>query len=441
MRRVFLAVILSLLVSVGFAQGPSYCTAPVSDLASVLSASSVQQLTAATTSLANEGADPRVITYKTSETPEMFISNATRDCAQWRNPSNGVKSNMVVFIVNPVMRKMGIFSGSAYNGTVLASAPATDIKKNFMGPKFRDADWAGGFLAGIQQTTQRVHVYVATSGRPSQTVINKQATDMSGLWFLLKILTFLLFGILLVIVGVKFFKFRSEREEARLVAVDIRDSVVKLAQKLNSKLDEMQALGQPISTPNKSDLENILERYTRASNSMNLDPDTSGLSIAEYKSIGTFYSNLLDDLKSINLEPAPLGARVSKKGKATRKQSTASNLHKKFDEVEATPTSTNTTTIIHEEHLPDYYNTTPAVVPVFVPIPVGESRPRYHDDDDDYRRRSINTNDSDDSSKSDDYGSSSSSSFDNGSSDWGSSSSSDFGGGGSDFGGGGGGDF
>ena len=434
MKRTFLAVILSLLVSAAFAQGPSYCTSPVSDLAGVLSVSSVQQLTTATTNLANEGADPRVITYKTSEPPEMFISNATRDCAQWRNPSNGVKSNMVVFIVNPDMRKMGIFSGSAYNSTVLASAPATDIKKNFMGPKFRDADWTGGFMVGIQQTTQRIHVYVATSGRPNQTVINKQATDMSGLWFVLKILAFLLFGILLVVAGVKFFKFRSEREEARLVAVDIRDSVAKLAYNLNSKLDEMQALGHPISPSNKNELENILERYTKASNSMNLDPDASGLSIAEYKSIGKFYSNLLNELRTINLNPTTFDACVSKK-----KKSTASNLHKKFDEIQTEPT--NTTTVIREEHLPDYYNPAPvpAVVPVFVPIAVSDSRPQYRDDDDDNRRRSSSSNDS---SKSDnDYGSSSSSSFDSGSSDWGSSSSSDFGGGGSDFGGGGGSDF
>jgi len=292
MKNTFLSLLAALmLASLSASAQVAECTAPVVDRASVLSSADIAQLTTATQQLAHEGADPRVITYTGSDTPETVLAKDTQLCSAWKNPSNGVKSNMIVFMVNPGLRKMAIFSGSAYNDTALSVAATSDIKRNFMGPSFRDGQWAQGLLAGLQQSTQRIHGFVSNAGKSNTTVINETPTDFSGLWLFLK----LLLGACLLGLGgfgmVRYFGFRGRRNLAQLNAITAFNTLTTNLNRLSDYINEQTALGKKISNIDRA-YSLIAEEYSSLATSESLNPNEKGLTIEQYESIAARYADM-----------------------------------------------------------------------------------------------------------------------------------------------------
>lgn len=408
MKTLVLSVFL--FTSVAFAAD---CNAPVVDNANVLQGK-IPQITAALASLTSKGADPRVITDDPDNvTPEGYVNSAKNACPSWQSAGGGVKNNLIVFLVFPKHRKVGLFTGQEFGKALNTSA----IRSQFMAPGFKDGDYARGFISGINQAAVEIEAFQTSALHPAttSTVVNQQATDMSGLWHVLG--WALLVGVLFALVWLIFFirRRRSERKSAQQNAVFWR----------NEAATKVNASGGGIAS----------EEFARLSNSETSNPDTEGLTVEQYNDIAERYKAICaglrkqGDLNSGNV--ASIG-RKSKTHHHDHAYSRAANEDASSQPMaqptayQPTPQTVAQTTIINESPF------MPIPVVVEDPVPVYEHH--HHHDDDDSGSSSFSSSSS--SSWSD---SSSSSSYDSGSSSsWSdSSSSSDFGGGGgSDFGGG-----
>ena len=151
------------------------CNTLVVDQASVIKASDLASINTALASLTSHGADPRVITTNSSLTEEQFVSKMKDACPSWRNPNSGVKNNLIVFIVSPNARKMGIFIGDAYKNS-LSNSVTTDIKDNYMGPYFKAGEWGTGLIEGVEQTTNHIIKYesAALQSNTGTTIIKNE---------------------------------------------------------------------------------------------------------------------------------------------------------------------------------------------------------------------------------------------------------------------------
>lgn len=352
-----------------------------------------------------KGADPRVIIDgATATTPEQYVSLMHQACPSWQSANGGVKNNLIIFLVFPRAHKAGIFVGQEF-GKVLNT---TQIRMQYMTPAFRDGDWTRGIINGINQAGIEIEAFQTAALRPNTTVITKQATDYHGLWMWLDGLLFLgaLVGIFFVLMGI-----RRRRQAAR-------DAQQVAAQARNDAADLVNA------NPNT----NAAEKFSKMSQSETFNPDTDGLSAAQYLIIADAFQRLIRDLRLEVTPPTP--SRHSRWSTAQHKsdvgQPPAAEAQPQPNAVSSQPTQApSTTTIINNS-------------PGFIPIPIPIEEPVYVPEEPVVVHESHGGGWSDTSSSSDDSDSGSSWSGSSSSSDYSSSdstgfsdssSSSDFGGG------------
>lgn len=259
------------------------CDAIVDDHAEVLKPAERVSVTDAARQLNEQGADVRVRTVGITPNLDIDEKDFEQRCASWRSPDGGRKSTLLVLMVSPQSRKAGIYIGAALKPAL--DAHWNRIMTDYMKPHFKTADWAGGFLAAEQQLSARIIASKDEAVHPATSTTVNQATDLSGLWTVLK--WTLAFGLL--IAGMVIFiaawnrrrKAQQELREAQRKAIDVKARAAELLKSKHPRVDEAS------------------QEFSRLSASIRNDPYADDLAVEEYNAIAAQYQKVVDMLQPV----------------------------------------------------------------------------------------------------------------------------------------------
>jgi len=270
------------------------------------------------------GGDVRVRTiqtYGSSATLDSYALQMEQGCPSWKAPDGGRKNNLIVLMVAIQERRTGLYYGSQWERTL--GANWTRIQTDFMNPRFRDGDFAGGFVSGLREIQRLVDLQLHPP--PSQ------ATDLTGLW---RVLT-LVVGLVAVGVGLYFLSSflrtvvnaqaarRAAQQRARLAKQRAIPRIVELNQALQALDLGIRSLDGKISEDGAALLRSrfaeahaLMNRATLAHGdleSATTNPDRGGLSLAEYDAIERAYTqDVLDVLQQVSDRVNDLNQQVTK---------------------------------------------------------------------------------------------------------------------------------
>jgi len=170
------------------ARGQDACHAVILDLAGVLSGGN-DRLFAALHPLEQLGGDVHIITIPSTENLDLDELTLRQECPSWQSGTGARKSTLILLMVSPQSRKMGLYYGEAWHRAL--DDHWNRIKNEAMGPRFRDGDFIGGFVAALGQLARRLTAAQEDAIHPvmpqtiTTTTTIQEATDMSGLWYVL----------------------------------------------------------------------------------------------------------------------------------------------------------------------------------------------------------------------------------------------------------------
>jgi uncharacterized membrane protein YgcG len=409
-----------------------------------LSIGDTSTIKAAAQSVINQGADVRVRDVGTSSNLDFTEKTYESTCLSWQSPNGGRKSTLIVLMVASQSRKLGIYYGSAWHNAL--DDHWNRIKTDYMMPRFRDRDYAGGFTAALSQIGARLAASKDESLHPKTYTTVNEASDWSWLKWL-----FIIGG--LCFVGFIVWGFVISRREKKEKAFGMREIATKkrgMAANLLAKLQDDLLIAEATGIddrPARATSNSVSELFNRLSTSENTNPETKDLSYEAYE----YIANQYDDANH-QLEQARRSLWLLSQGKdspAGTQQTTSSP----FTEPKTVPAPEQTRVVIHKARKKDEKHniSVPPPTPstsinntnIFIneetysPSPAPAEPSKRYDDNSGSRSSGWGGGGS---SSSDDSGSDG-----GGSSDFGSSSDSGGGGdssfGGGDSGGGGGNDF
>jgi uncharacterized membrane protein YgcG len=183
------------IANVVYAQS-SECDDVVVDQAGVFK-EKLQQVKDAANKLATQvAADVRVRTFTSvpGANLDAYQKILESKCSSWRAQDGGRKNNLIVVSVSVNDRKTGLYYGSQW--TRVLDSNWNRIQADFMNPKFRDGDFGGGTVAGINEVTRvldlQIHPPTLAPVVQQPPVVIVQPTqppspppDLSGLWTVL----------------------------------------------------------------------------------------------------------------------------------------------------------------------------------------------------------------------------------------------------------------
>lgn len=411
--------------------------------------------------LINQGADVHVVTvYDSHGNLDLLEKQQEMACPEWRGATGARKSTLLVIVASQD-HKSGIYYGAAWHKAL--DDRWNGIKTDYMIPRFKDGDYAGGFAAVEEQLVKRIIASKDEALHPAVSTTINQAADYSGLWLVMKWLMIVgcLFGIgyFMLRIMSKLKRIKEATQAGQQAACIYRSQAAVAINAFSDRIKERTALGQSIPLTSEAYFQQASELFGRLGNDSRLDPEASGLTVDQYNEIKSQYASVS---KLIGQAQLALGGQISKESKSSDGPKwTASDVNKTDFGVASqakNPEKTKTTEPkqepkIVEKHYhtttyverPTYVEPSPVYIqpPVVIETPVYEVpvEPRHHhrNDDDDSSSSSSSTWSSSSSSSSDSYsgggGSSSWSNDDSSSSNSGGSSSFDAGS--SDSGGGG----
>lgn len=396
---------------------PAYaqdCDNIVGDQGGAFKVGEAEQVRAAAQGLIDQGADVRVRTVGITANLDMDEKNFERSCQSWQSPNGGRKSTLVVLMVSPESRKMGIYAGSGFDHAL--KDHWMRIKQTYMAPHFKNAEWAAGFIVTEQQLAARIQASKDEAVHPAVSTTVNQATDLTGLWTVFKWVVFLgalALGAFLFITWLnRRRKAVQELREAQRKAIAVKAQAADL---LNTKKSHPQ-------------LDAASGEFSRLNGSIRYDPYADNLAVEEYNVITAQYQKVVDMLTepsryrpSWTPPPSPSGPQYMRGSKHAKP-------HRPTAHDVAVSQNAAASTVAGY----------PIPVPIVEPVVIIEEEPRrrYRPDPEPEPERHRSSEDSG-SGGSSSWSDSSSSSSDSG----GSGGSSDFGGGGDSGGSGGSSDF
>lgn len=329
-KRIALAVLvvlaMSSLLRPHSAQAQNSCDVLVLDEAGVFG-SKFEQVQTEAQKLVNTGADVRIRTIKTFGSAgnlDNYEKQVERECASWRAQDGGRKNNLVVIMAATNDRKTGMYYGGEWKATL--DPQWTRIQTGLMNPRFRDGDFAGGFISGIHEVTRLLDLKVnpptpaPAPQAPIVVIPPREETppppppDLSGLWRALSLLIvgLIAFGTLgLIVIAVilivsKAEKKRISQQKARVAKEAADAKILELTQRLSEANLSLQIAE---STVSEQDAQPVRAAYARAENLLDHairdfgnrgqaagDPTRPGLSVGEYAEIEDAYAAILERL-------------------------------------------------------------------------------------------------------------------------------------------------
>lgn len=272
------------------------CAARVIDRASVLEQPDRARIEAASQPLVNEGADVHVVTTELGDAPNLdaAVKGLIGSCPSWQSPEGAPKNTVLILAMAPTARKSGIFYGAGWARAL--DDHWTRIMADEMNPRFRDHDFAGGFIAAEQHLRLRIQAAEDESQHGTTIVNQQQAMDLSGVlatvqWFLLAGILALGFGFFFTMQNRK----RAEKERlqaARQDAVLARKQAAEQLASVRAKFVEYDAIGGEKRAEVKTLVEDAAEAYARLAGSTAMDPEQPNLSTSEYKRIAQEFGTI-----------------------------------------------------------------------------------------------------------------------------------------------------
>lgn len=404
------------------------CDNVVTDSAAVF-ANQADVISAAQSLQSGVAADVRVITEPGLITGSLDQDEKIleRNCASWNNDGHR-KSNLIVLMLALKDRKVGIYYGDQWKHAL--DPNWTRIQSQYMGPRFRDKDFAGGVISGLKEVGRSIDEWQRaplTASAPAAVVVTppmQEPADYTELWKILKWL--LALAVIGTIVGLILAAISRKKRAQQLAssaqtrAIITQQQCGDLINSLTTSLASYKIIGnQQIWEAAQALFDGASQDFALLKSSSSSNPNQEGLTAEQYGSIADAYGNVLDKLKQ---------AQRILQGRVVPSSVHASAHHHKKTEEQAEPAE--------QARAASVSNNT-----VVAPVVINESTHSHHEhhesDDSEPVFSSGESERSGGGSSSWDFGSSSSSSDSDGggSSSW---SSSDSGGGGSsDFGGGG----
>jgi uncharacterized membrane protein YgcG len=289
-------LLLSVLLLTVAASANLNCNLPISDEANVLGQSAT--LLQAVSQLSAKGVDIHVVSVPTMGTVnlDMLEKAIETGCRSWQAPNGGRKSTLLVLMVAPNDHKMGVYYGSAWSKAL--DQHWNRIKQDYMFPRFKTGDFAGGMAAAAQQFAARISASEDEAQHPAQTTVVNEAPkpeDLSGLWRVLEWLFGILFAGMIVAFIYSLLSRRAQKKEeiesARADAITKRNQAAGMINELRIK--------DNLSPQKQQEFDSVYATYTELSERMKSDPDERGLSLIEYQSIARQYGWIVDKLEEI----------------------------------------------------------------------------------------------------------------------------------------------
>lgn len=282
--------------------------------------SDLSAVEASARSLATLGTDVRVRTLPnlgSFSTLDGYIDSMKSECGSWRSTSGTRKNNLLVFAMAVNDRKVGIFYGEQWKQAFKDAGGEGRIYNNQMGPRFADGDFAGGFVAGMNESFRVIDKFLkpdkAASNSGPAVIVDKKPTDLSGLWIVLGIMVGLLALGGLLYFGNKVLTKRREDEEGRKTerqrALRARDATTNITNQVGdtkrkavrqakvAKYSQIggtiaQRLAQAQQTVD-TNLEAAIGAVASASSASGSEEDTT-LTAGEYEQIANSYEGALE---------------------------------------------------------------------------------------------------------------------------------------------------
>jgi uncharacterized membrane protein YgcG len=149
------ALIMLLLGSTSRGSAQANCDEILVDAAEVFS--DAAPLEAIADRLSLQGADAYIRTIKSSGTAgdlDAYAEQLIRECAAWRDENGDRKENLLLVMIAVDDRKTGIYYGKQWNNAL--DDQWLQIQQTEMNPRFREGDFTGGFVAGLEAIEQRI---------------------------------------------------------------------------------------------------------------------------------------------------------------------------------------------------------------------------------------------------------------------------------------------
>ncbi|MBI2552159.1 TPM domain-containing protein [Candidatus Uhrbacteria bacterium] len=306
---VFLAV--TLFSAFTWAQQVPPCDPVVVDGAEVFGADT-NRVEAAAQPLINRGATVRirtVRTYGSYGSLDHLEDSIEKACPSWQAPGGGTRNGLIVLMIAVDDRKVGIYSGDQWKHVVASNWD--NIQDRSMKPRFRDGDFAGGFIAGMEALHRLIEQAESAPAGGGVTVVQQPPLDLSGCanvgWFLC-ILVFIGF---LAWAGYDIHTNRKRRRAAQAAAQskkkaaatrvtelegarELLKAKVEIAAALTAETDAVD-LCRDFGT-----FDEVIGRgsaaYTDLGNSAS-DPDRGGRTLAEYQRAEHGYDSVIETLE------------------------------------------------------------------------------------------------------------------------------------------------
>lgn len=301
------------------------CDATVVDAAGAFG-NDVGSVETAVQPLINIGATVRVRTVRTygsAGSLDHYEAAIERQCASWRAPDGGTRNSLIAVFIAVDDREVGLYSGTQWEHVVRPNWAS--IQDRQMKPKFRDSDFAGGFVAGLREvhrlieTAERAPVGAVVGSRDTKTIVQTQPTDLSGcanVGYGLLVLVCIILGAL---IGMNALRFRQRRRAAQAIARDKRHAATSGMLEARGKLAGLktrtEAAALIVSEADAQRLRGKLEEIERLVGAMALtmsevepegsqDPTRDGRSREEYETVTKGYERAFVQLREIQARQA-----------------------------------------------------------------------------------------------------------------------------------------
>lgn len=313
-----IVVVLALLLIGGFSKTPYSraqeinCDAIVFDEAGVFKPD-ISAVEAEAQNLSALGVEVRVRTVNRTgslgddNALDKFEKTLEEGCNSWQATGGERKNNLVVVMVAVENRLTGLYYGEQWEKTL--DKAFDGIIDDRMNPRFRDGDFAGGFVNGIKEVERVVNLQLnppAPGSSDGGTTNNN--FDFSGVGKVLGIIFAIILAIVLAFVGFAVFsrwsKSREDRRGAQQKARDVKNKSGSKVNEVLADLSQLEVLVTSIqSQVSEEDSKKLKEVFSNAQELSSqasaefsglegsADPEAS-LTVAEYESIEENYSQV-----------------------------------------------------------------------------------------------------------------------------------------------------
>lgn len=256
--------------------------------------------------LANTGSEVRIITmreYGNFASLDEYKEQLLNSCGSWKSADGGMRNNLIVLMISVNERQSALFFGDEWRPVL--DGQWNTIRSERMGPRFRDGDFAGGFVNGLNDIRARITANRSHSSGPT-TVVQSEPVDLSGLWKVLGWIVALGALVAALLVAVRWLDRRAQRRVAQQRAKVAKGSVttrlngvVEPLQLLKARINSLRTTMSPETVSaleaelasigaDKATADRELSALDRADN----DPDRENLSTNEYDATAEAFNRL-----------------------------------------------------------------------------------------------------------------------------------------------------